>query len=61
MTDEENVVDFSQASEKHRHEKTHQEKEEKVEHMRARFAKALPDKPRPVREYLRRKRSKKKR
>ena len=33
MTDEENVVDFSQAAEKHRHDKTHQEKEEKVEHI----------------------------
>lgn len=57
----ENVVDFDSAADKHRDERSHREKEEKVNEMRARFKKALPDKPRPVKEYLNRKRRKKKR
>ncbi len=55
------VIDFSKASEEHRRDREHKDKEEKVEEMRARFANALPDKPRPVRDYLRKKRAKKKR
>lgn len=57
----ENVVDFDLAAGKHRDERSHREKEEKVKDMQARFKKALPDKPRPVKEYLNRKRRKKKR
>ncbi len=55
------VIDFSKASEEYRKDREHRDKEEKVEAMKARFTNALPDKPRPVRDYLRKKRAKKKR
>jgi hypothetical protein len=55
------VVDFRQAGEKHRHARMHDEKEAKVEAMRERFAAALPDKKTPVKDYLKKKRAKKKR
>ncbi|MDF1764229.1 MAG: tRNA (uracil-5-)-methyltransferase [Oleibacter sp.] len=53
------VVDFQVASEKHREEKKHQEKEAKVDSLRARFAEALPDKKTPVKDYFKKKRSNK--
>ncbi|MDK2777438.1 MAG: tRNA (uracil-5-)-methyltransferase [Pseudomonadota bacterium] len=55
------VVDFSSAGKKHRHAREHERKEAKVEDMRGRFANALPDKPTPVKDYLKKKRQKKKR
>ncbi|PIQ38995.1 MAG: tRNA (uracil-5-)-methyltransferase [Thalassolituus sp. CG17_big_fil_post_rev_8_21_14_2_50_53_8] len=55
------MVDFRQAGEKHRHARMHDEKEAKVEAMRERFAAALPDKKTPVKDYLKKKRAKKKR
>lgn len=55
------VVDFAKAGEKHRHNRMNDEKEAKVESMRQRFAQALPDKPTPVKDYLRKKKAKKKR
>lgn len=61
MPEKDNVVSFASAGEKHRHARMHDEKEAKVEDMRSRFAAALPDKPRPVRDYLKKKRAKKKR
>jgi len=59
MSDE-NVVDFAAASAKHKHERMHRDKEEKVEAIRERFAQALPDRKTPVKDYLRKKRAKKK-
>lgn len=55
------VIDFTQASEKHKAEREHQRKESKVEEMQARFKAALPDKKTPVKDYLKKKRAKKKR
>lgn len=55
------VVDFSKAADRHRHERMHRDKEEKVEELRKRFADALPEKATPVKDYLKKKRSKKKR
>lgn len=55
------VVDFHQAGEKYRHSRLHAEKEAKVEAIRERFAAALPDKKTPVKDYLKKKRAKKKR
>lgn len=55
------VVDFTRAAGKHRQQRLHDEKDAKVEAMRQRFAAALPDKPRPVKDYLNKKRAKKKR
>ena len=49
------VVDMSDA----RWKKEHERKEEKVESMRKRFEQAFPDKPTPVKDYLKKKRSKK--
>ncbi|WP_221798197.1 tRNA (uracil-5-)-methyltransferase [Oceanobacter mangrovi] len=58
---DDNVVDFAAAGEKHRHERMHREKEAKVEDIRQRFALALPDRKTPVKDYLKKKRAKKKR
>lgn len=58
MTDK--VINFEKAGEKLRHEKAHQKKEEKIENMRERFAQALPERKTPVKDYLRKKRLKKK-
>ncbi|WP_028294120.1 hypothetical protein [Oceanobacter kriegii] len=56
-----NVVDFATAGARHKHERMHRDKEEKVESLRERFEQALPDKKTPVKDYLRKKRAKKKR
>ncbi|KZZ03157.1 MAG: tRNA (uracil-5-)-methyltransferase [Thalassolituus maritimus] len=55
------VVDFAKAGEKHRAERSHKGKEEKVEEMRKRFEGALPTKKTPVKDFLRKKKAKKKR
>ncbi len=55
------VVDFTRAAGKHRQQRLNDEKDAKAEAMRQRFAAALPDKPRPVKDYLNKKRAKKKR
>ena len=55
------VVDFATASAKHRHDRSHREKEAKVDAIRERFANALPDRKTPVKDYLRKKKAKKKR
>lgn len=59
MTDK-NVVDFNKATDKLKHKRVLDEKEAKVAEMRQRFANALPDKPTPVKDYLKKKRAKKK-
>ncbi|MEK9712910.1 MAG: tRNA (uracil-5-)-methyltransferase [Thalassolituus sp.] len=56
-----NVVDFQKAGEKHRAERSHREKEEKVDAMRQRFEEAFPVKKTPVKDFLRKKKAKKKR
>ena len=62
MSDSNNkVVDFTKAGEKHRAEKSHRKKEEKVDEMRKRFEGALPAKKTPVKDFLRKKKEKKKR
>ena len=62
MSDPDNiVVDFRSAGEKHRHERSHREKEEKVEEMRQRFEGALPTRKTPVKDFLRKKKARKKR
>lgn len=58
---EEKVIDFASAGDKHRHNRANDEKDAKAEALRQRFAQALPDKPTPVKDYLKRKRAKKKR
>lgn len=55
------IIDFSSASEKHREDRMHREKEERLDALRERFASALPDRKTPVKDYLKKKRSKKKR
>lgn len=55
------VVDFAKAGEKHRADRAHKDKEEKVEEMRKRFEGALPTKKTPVKDFLRKKKAKKKR
>ncbi|MFK4753753.1 tRNA (uracil-5-)-methyltransferase [Oceanobacter antarcticus] len=55
------VVDFASASAKHRHERSHRDKEARVESIRERFEQALPNRKTPVKDYLRKKRAKKKR
>jgi len=54
------VVDFQKAGEKHRAERSHREKEEKVDAMRKRFEEAFPEKKTPVKDFLRKKKAKKK-
>lgn len=51
-----NVVTLDQA----RWKKTIERKEDKVEAMRERFVQAFPDKPTPVKDFLNKKKSKKK-
>ncbi|MEC8442720.1 MAG: tRNA (uracil-5-)-methyltransferase [Pseudomonadota bacterium] len=60
MSDD-NVVDFAKASDKHRAERSHKEKEEKVDALRQRFEGALPTRKTPVKDFLRKKKAKKKR
>lgn len=55
------VIDFAAAGARHAQQREHQQKENRAEAMRERFAAALPDKPRPVKEYFKKKRAKKKR
>ncbi|MEC9256802.1 MAG: tRNA (uracil-5-)-methyltransferase [Pseudomonadota bacterium] len=55
------VVDFAKAGEKHRAERSHKGKEDKVDEMRKRFEGALPTKKTPVKDFLRKKKAKKKR
>ena len=49
------VVDFTRTAGKHRHQRLNDEKDAKAEAMRQRFAAVLPDKPRPVKDYLNKK------
>lgn len=53
---DENVVDFANA----KWAKDLERKDEKVQDMRKRFAAALPDKKTPVKDFLRKKKAKKK-
>jgi hypothetical protein len=53
---DENVVDFANA----KWAKDLERKDEKVQDMRERFAAALPDKKHPVKDFLRKKKAKKK-
>ncbi len=55
------VIDFAAAGTRHAQRRVHEQKESRAESMRERFAAALPDKPRPVKEYFKKKRAKKKR
>jgi len=55
------VVDFAAASEKHRAERKHQQREEKVDAIRQQFERAFSEPKKPVKEYLRKKKAKKKR
>ena len=55
-----NVVSLQSHRQAVQQERDHQRKEKKVEEMQQRFARALPDKPKPVRDYLNKKRSRKK-
>ena len=55
------VVDFTRVADKHRHERRNDEKDAKAEAMRQRFAAAFPDKPTPVKDYLKKKKARKKR
>lgn len=55
------VIDFAKAGSKHREKREHEEKEGRAEAMRDRFTKALPDKPRPVKDYFKKKKASKKR
>lgn len=58
---EHKVVDFRSASQRHRQDKEHQRKEDKVASLQQRFKQALPDKKTPVKDYLRKKKAAKKR
>ena len=60
-SDKSNVVDFASASEKHRVDRDHQRREEQVDALRQRFAEALPERKTPVKDFLRKKKSRKKR
>lgn len=53
------VIDFSKASEKHKHKREHDDKEAKYAEMKQRFSAALPEKKTPVKDYLKKKRAKK--
>jgi len=55
------VVDFASASRKFKQDREHDRKEAKVDEMKARFSIALPDKKTPVKDFLRKKKAKKKR
>ena len=58
---ETNVVDFLKAGGKHRSQRAEQLKENRAQSLRERFESALPDKPTPVKDYFKKKRSRKKR
>jgi len=55
------VIDFTAAGAKHLQRREQEQKEDRAESMRERFAAALPDKPKPVKDYFKKKRDKKKR
>lgn len=55
------VVDFSKAGDRHRHQRQNDEKDARADALRERFAAAFPDKATPVKDYLKKKRSRKKR
>lgn len=55
------VVDFASASKKFKQDREHERKEAKVDEMKARFSHALPDKNTPVKDFLRKKKARKKR
>ncbi|ASP40197.1 tRNA (uracil-5-)-methyltransferase [Bacterioplanes sanyensis] len=55
-----NVVSLQGRRQTLQQERDHQRKEKKVEELQQRFAQALPDKPKPVRAYLNKKRAQKK-
>ena len=61
LAESKTAVVWSKAGEKHRAERSHKNKEEKVEEMRKRFEGALPTKKTPVKDFLRKKKAKKKR
>ena len=56
------VVEFGKAAQKHKDEKRHQAKEDKVTSIRDQFERAMNKgkKPTPVKDYLKKKRAKKK-
>lgn len=60
QSDNSSVVDFAAASEKHRAERQHQRREEKADAIRQQFERALPKPKTPVKDYLRKKKAKKK-
>ncbi|MBM95534.1 MAG: tRNA (uracil-5-)-methyltransferase [Oceanospirillaceae bacterium] len=60
-SDKPKVVDFATASEKHRADRDHQRREDKVESIRKRFDEAFPERKTPVKDFLRKKKDKKKR
>lgn len=55
------VIDFASAGARHLQRREHEQKEDRAESMRERFAAALPDKPKPIKDYFKKKRDKKKR
>jgi len=55
------VVDFASASRKFKQDREHDRKEAKVDEIKARFSSALPEKKTPVKDFLRKKKAKKKR
>ncbi len=59
--DRDTVIDFESRSVKHRDARAHRQKEEKVDNIKRRFESLFPDKPRPVKDYLAKKKRKKKR
>ena len=60
MADSDNVVDFERGGERFRHARMHREKEARVEDMKERFEAALPTRKTPVKDYFRKKKSRKK-
>jgi hypothetical protein len=60
-SDQNEVIDFARAGARLQHQRSHREKEAKVEAIRERFEAALPGRKTPVKDYLRKKRDKKKR
>lgn len=55
------VVDFASASRRFKQDREHDRKEAKVDELKARFSMALPEKKTPVKDFLRKKKAKKKR
>ncbi|MBP0048696.1 tRNA (uracil-5-)-methyltransferase [Marinobacterium sp. AK62] len=60
MTDD-NIIDFAARGEKHRTRREQDAREARAEGLRHRFEAALPDKPRPVKDYFKKKKARKKR